>query len=122
MTDTLNPELNTEAVATGAPKQTRREKLQAQYEAARAKFDAAAAKVNELVEEINAIDALAAVSEGSPVYVQIGKGEGPQDVPAVVLAVKEDTDGAKLYKVQYGSGFDANLVVVRAGKLKVRTV
>jgi hypothetical protein len=36
-----------------------------------------------------------------------------------VIGVKEEEDGTKLYKVTYGSGFDADVTVVKAGKLSL---
>lgn len=72
-----------------------------------------------LAQEIGAIDALASIGEGSAVVVAIGKGETTRSVSGVVLAVREEEDGTKLYKVQYGTGFDADITVVKAGKLSL---
>lgn len=72
-----------------------------------------------LAQEIGTIDALASIGEGSAVVVAIGKGETARSVSGVVLAVREEEDGTKLYKVQYGTGFDADITVVKAGKLSL---
>lgn len=114
-------ELNTDAIETNAPevKPTRREKLLAQYNAALAKHSELAAKLQELVAEINSIDALAAVTVGSVVVVTVGRGDEAKEVEASVIGVREEEDGSKTYKVTYGSGFDADIAVVKGSKLKL---
>ena len=118
-------ELNTDATetteTTNAPevKPTRREKLLAQYNAALAKHSELAAKMSELVEEINSIDALAAVDVGHTVIISVGKGDEAKEVEATVIGVREEEDGSKTYKVTYGSGFDADIAVVKGSKLKL---
>lgn len=116
------PELNTNTTeTTNAPevKPTRREKLLAQYNAALAKHTELAAKMSELVEEINSIDALAAVDVGHTVIISVGKGDEAKEVEASVIGVREEEDGSKTYKVTYGSGFDADIAVVKGNKLKL---
>ena len=112
---------NTAAETTNAPevKLTRREKLLAQYNAACAKHTELAAKMAELVEEINSIDALAAVDVGHTVIISVGKGDEAKEVEASVIGVREEEDGSKTYKVTYGSGFDADIAVVKGNKLKL---
>ena len=112
---------NTAAETTAAPevKLTRREKLLAQYNAAFAKHAELAAKLQELAAEINSIDALAAVTVGSVVVVTVGRGDEAKEVEANVIGVREEEDGSKTYKVTYGSGFDADIVVVKGNKLKL---
>lgn len=114
-------ELNTAAETTAAPevKLTRREKLLAQYNTASAKHVEFAAKLQELVAEINSIDALAAVTVGSVVVVTVGRGDEAKEVEANVIGVREEEDGSKTYKVTYGSGFDADIAVVKGNKLKL---
>ena len=115
-------ELNTNtAETTAAPevKLTRREKLLAQYNTAYAKLDELAAKLQELTAEINSIDALAAVTVGSMVVVTVGRGDEAKEVEANVIGVREEEDGSKTYKVTYGSGFDADIAVVKGNKLKL---
>lgn len=113
---------NTAAETTAAPeavKLTRREKLLAQYNTAFAKHAELAAKLQELAAEINSIDALAAVTVGSVVVVTVGRGDEAKEVEANVIGVREEEDGSKTYKVTYGSGFDADIAVVKGNKLKL---
>ena len=114
-------ELNTAAETTAAPevKLTRREKLLAQYNTTFAKHGELAAKLQELAAEINSIAALAAVTVGSVVVVTVGRGDEAKEVEANVIGVREEEDGSKTYKVTYGSGFDADIVVVKGNKLKL---
>lgn len=116
-------ELNTNTAAettaaSEAVKLTRREKLLAQYKAAFAKHAELSAKLAELASEINSIDALAAVHVGSVVIVTVGRGDDAKEVEASVIGVREEEDGSKTYKVTYGSGFDADIAVVKDNKLK----
>ena len=116
---------NTAAETTAAPeavKLTRREKLLAQYGATFAKHAELAAKLQELAAEINSIDALAAVTVGSVVVVTVGRGDEAKEVEANVIGVREEEDGSKTYKVTYGSGFDADIAVVKGNKLKLPVV
>ena len=114
---------NTAAETTAAPeavKLTRREKLLAQYNAAFAKHAELAAKMQELAAEIDSIDALAAaVHVGTVVIVTVGRGDDAKEVDASVIGVREEEDGSKTYKVTYGSGFDADISVVKGNKLKL---
>lgn len=109
-------ELNTAAPEV---KLTRREKLLAQYNTTFAKHAELAAKLQELAAEINSIDALAAVTVGSVVFVTVGRGDEAKEVEANVIGVREEEDGSKTYKVTYGSGFDADIAVVKGNKLKL---
>jgi hypothetical protein len=108
---------DTTKTAAVEPKLTAREKLMAKYDKLAAKAAELTAEVNKVVEEINALDALASITVGSPVIVTIGKGESAKEVDAVVVGVKDDEDGSKVYKVQYGTGFDADIAVVKQGKI-----
>ena len=112
---------NTAAETTAAPevKLTRREKLLAQYNTASAKHAELAVKLSELVLEINSIDALAAVDVGHAVIISVGRGDDAKEVEATVIGVREEEDGSKTYKVQYGTGFDADIAVVKGSKLKL---
>ena len=105
--------------APEAAKPTRREKLLAQYNAAFTKHAELAAKLSEIASEINSIDALAAVDVGSVVTVTVGRGDDAKEVEASVIGVREEEDGSKTYKVTYGSGFDADIAVVKGNKLKL---
>ena len=109
----------TEQATTETLKLTRREKLLAQYNTAFTKHAELAAKLQELAAEINSIDALAAVTVGSTVVVTVGRGDDAKEVEASVIGVREEDDGSKTYKVTYGSGFDADIAVVKGNKLKL---
>lgn len=122
-------EVNTTATentadGTAAPevKLTRREKLLARYNKLFAKHAEIATELQELAGEINAIDLLASVKEGSSVVITVGKKDEAKEVLGTVIGVKEDEDGAKTFKVAYGSGFDSDIAVVAAGKVKLPQV
>lgn len=115
----LNTNIAAETTAAPEVKLTRREKLLAQYNTAFSKHVELTAKLQELAAEINSIDALAAVTVGSVVIVTVGRGDDAKEVEASVIGVREEEDGSKTYKVTYGSGFDADIAVVRGNKLKL---
>lgn len=121
MTDAINTSaLNAAAAAATAaakPKLTREEKLRNTYENAVQKIKELQLVATEAANELNAIAALAAVGEGTVVIVTVGKGEAARAVEGRVIGVKVEEDGTKLYKVQYGSGFDVEQVVVKANKI-----
>lgn len=110
---------NTEATAQAAPevKKTRVEKLTESYTKKRAQHEKLTAELVEIVDEINAINALSNIGQGSVVLISIGKGDTAAKVQGTVLAVREDEDGKKEFKVAYGSGFDADVKVVGISKL-----
>lgn len=112
---------NTTEVTPEAPKLSRRERLLAKYTAGVAKFEALRTSLQELADELNSIDALAAVDVGSKVVVTIGRAETLRTVEGTVIGVREDEDGSKAYKVQYGEGFDADVAVVKGNKLALPT-
>lgn len=105
--------------ASPAPTKTRREKLYIAYVAATAKIEELVVKSKELAEEINAIDALANVVAGAAIIVRVGKGDTAASVRGIILGVREEEDGSKTYNVQYGTGFDADIAVVKACKLSL---
>ena len=104
-------------------KLTREEKLQAKYNSLIARINSDTEKANEIAAELNSIAALASVGVGSSVVVKLGRKFADKDttrfVPGVVIGVKEDEDGAKLFKVQYGEGFDADIAVVGAAAISL---
>lgn len=115
MTEQTNPV----ATETAEPKLTPREKLLAKYNKLNEKATALAAEITAVVQAINEIDAIAAIGEGTAVLITVGKGEEAQEIPGVVVGVKEDEDGGKVFKVQYGTGFDADIAVVKQGRIKL---
>lgn len=116
---TNNTETQTNEAAAPEVKLTRREKLAASYTKKRASFDKLSVELKEIVDEINAIDALANVGVGTAVIISIGKGATAAKVQGTVIGVREDDDGAKQYKVAYGSGFDADVKIVGSSRLEV---
>lgn len=121
MTDAINTSaLNAAAAASTAaakPKLTREEKLRNTYDNAVAKITELTKIAKDAANELNAIAALAAVGEGSAVIVTVGKGDATKAVAGTVTGVKVEEDGSKVYKVQYGFGFDVDVVVVKANKI-----
>lgn len=120
MTD-LNTTVTTNAADTAAdkPKLSRRERLVQKYERDTKRLQELQISVQELYSEIKSIDDLANVDVGTAVLVTVGRAETTRQEPGTVLAVREDDDGTKLYKVQYGAGFDTDITVVRASKIAI---
>ena len=112
---------NTVAVET--VKLTREQKIAAKLDVLKKRIEKDTADFNELAAELNNIAALAAIGEGSAVVVKLGRKFADKDttrfVEATVVAVKGEEDGTKLYKVQYGSGFDAEIAVVGAASISL---
>lgn len=115
----MTTENNAVATATPAVKLTRRESLLNQYTNLVAQVDSRNLQIAKIVAEINSIDALAAVDTGSTVEITVGKGETAKVVLATVVGVRLEEDGSKTYKVSYGSGFDADVKVVKAWQISV---
>lgn len=120
MTD-LNTTVNTNTADNAAdkPKLSRRERLVQKYERDTKRLQELQVSVQELYSEIKSIDDLANVDVGTAVLVTVGRAETTRQEAGVVLAVREDDDGTKLYKVQYGAGFDTDIAVVRASKIAI---
>lgn len=118
---------NTEAVAADAPKRGRkpidkskplRERLTDKYNAKVEQYKKLHEEIEEIVAEIEAIDATASIDVGSAVTITVGKGETRREVQGTVLGVRETEEGTREFKVGYGEGFDADVRVVSAGKLR----
>lgn len=116
MTKPQEPIVRTPEVAE--VKLSPREALVKKYEAKLEKHKQLSEELQEIFAAIESIDALASISEGSAVIITVGKGETFREVEGVVTGVKAEADGTKLYKVQYGSGFDTSIAIVRTGKIK----
>lgn len=105
---------NQEVVA--APKLTRTEKLVKKAEMLKARIEKDSAEYNEVVGELESINRLANLAAGQSVKVRLGRKFADKDttriVDALVVAVREGDDGEKQYKVQHGTGFDAEITVV----------
>lgn len=117
---TNTPETTGTDGAAPEVKLTRREKLLNRYNKAFTKHAELSQELQELAAEINAIDLLASVNVGHEVYITVGRKEEAKEVKGVVIGVKEDEDGSKTYKVAYGSGFDSDIAVVAAGKIRLQ--
>lgn len=114
---TNTAESTTTAGAPEQPKLSRVEKLTLAYNKKRAAYEKLTTELGDIVEEINAINALANIDQGSKVLIAVGKGDTATKVEGTVLAVREDEDGKKEFKVAYGAGFDADVKVVGISKL-----
>lgn len=110
---------NTVAVET--VKLTREQKIAAKLDVLKKRIEKDTADFNELAAELNNIAALAAIGEGSAVVVKLGRKFADKDttryVNGVVIGVKEEEDGSKLYKVSHGVGFEADIAVVTGAAL-----
>ena len=117
MTEVNNTETTATAAAAPEVKKTRIEKLTDAYNKKLSQHEKLTAELTEIVAEINAINALSNIGQGSEVLITIGKGDTLAQVKGTVLAVREDDDGKKEFKVAYGAGFDADVKVVGISKL-----
>ena len=115
--------VTTNTVAVETVKLTREEKLVAKLNQLAARINADTEKYNEVKAELDNIAALAAIGQGSAVVVKLGRKFADKDttryVNGVVIGVKEEDDGSKLYKVSYGTGFDADIAVVTGAALSL---
>lgn len=118
-------ENTTVAVATVAEvKLTRGEKLRAKYDSLVTRIQKDTEALNEIAAELNAAAALATVDVGSAVIVKLGRRfSAEKDTTryenAVVIGIKEEEDGSRLFKVSYGVGFDADVAVVAASAISL---
>lgn len=100
-----------------APKPRRKLTVEEKIAALEARILADTAKVAELRENGDPDARLVGVVAGSVVVVKLGRKFSEEKdttryVQAVVVAIKDDED-TKLYKVQFGEGWDAEVAVVR---------
>ena len=120
MNDTVQTQESNEATAVVL---TREQKLQAKYETLVKRIAADTEKANEIAAELNSAAALAAVDTGSNVIVKLGRKFADKDttryVNGIVIGVKEEEDGSKLYKVSHGVGFEADIAVVTGAALSL---
>ncbi len=109
----------TNSVATETVKLTREQKLRQKYDVLVQRIQKDTEAAQEIAQELNSVAALASVAVGTTVIVKLGRAETTREVVGVVIGVKEEEDGAKLFKVQYGVGFDADIAVVGAAKISL---
>jgi hypothetical protein len=96
---------------------TRAEKLDVQIEKLRVEIDTKKEKFVELCSLRESIDLLEGIGEGSVLTVKIGRAETAKNVNGTVVGVKSEEDGARKFKVYYGEGIDADLVVVNESQI-----
>lgn len=113
--------LESTATEKEPPKPRRKLTVEEKIAALEARILADTAKVAELRENGDPDARLVGVVAGSVVVVKLGRKFSEEKdttryVQAVVVAVKEDED-TKLYKVQFGEGWDAEVAVVRGGSI-----
>lgn len=122
----MNAQVENTTVAAEAVKLTREQKLRAKLEVLNARILKDTETANEVAAEINSIAALAAIGVGSNVVVKLGRKFADKDTTrfenAVVVGVKEEEDGSKLFKVSYGVGFDADIATVTGASLSLPVV
>lgn len=75
-------------------------------------------KAEEIKAELESASLLASIGIGSEVVVVLGRAETTREVVGTIIGVKEEEDGSKKFKVQYGEGFDADIAVVGSAKIK----
>ena len=117
-------ENTTVAAVVEAVKLTREQKLRAKYDLLVARIAKDTETASEVAAEINSIAALAAIGVGSAVVIKLGRKFSEEKdttrfVEGVVIGVKEEEDGSKLFKVQHGTGFDADIATVTGAALSL---
>ncbi len=98
------------------------EKLLARAQVLAKRIEADTNAYNAIKAEIDGAEALKNVAEGSVISVKFGRRfsaerDTTRVVTATVIGVREDDDGAKQYKVSYGTGFDAEVAVVGSSSI-----
>jgi hypothetical protein len=115
MTDTTT---QTTTATEPAKPVTLRDKLLQKYNTLFSKHADLTQELQDIASQINAIDLTASLAEGNQVQFVVGKKEEAKEVIGVIIGVKVDESGAKTFKVQYGSGFDTDVTVLPANKVK----
>lgn len=87
-----------------------------QLQAVEAKIAELTTKRDALAASIEAEQALAKVETGATIKFNYGRAETRKEHEGTVLGVAE-TDKGKRFKVQYGEGFDAAIVVIDASAI-----
>lgn len=117
-------ENQTNVAAVETVKLTREQKLRAKYDLLVTRIAKDTETAGEVAAEINSIAALAAICVGSAVVVKLGRKFSEEKdttrfVAGVVVGVKEEEDGSKLFKVQHGVGFEADIATVTGAALSL---
>lgn len=118
-----------ETVANTAPAAplTREQKLTKKLEALNARIAKDTEAAVEVAAELNSLVALAAVDVGSDVVIKLGRKFSDEKdttrfVAGTVIAVQEDEDGSKKFKVLHGTGFEADVAIVTGAQLSLPPV
>lgn len=96
---------------------TRAEKLAKQVEVLEKRIAADTDKLAEVKQEIETSERLSSVTVGTLVTIKLGRAETTREVAGEVLGVKDDDNGARRYKVSYGEGFDADVVIIQPSQI-----
>lgn len=118
VTQNTNNETNNETAGEKKPKLTRAQKLQKFIDNA-ANFEQ---KLADAKAELASITELANVGVGSEVVIKLGRKFKDKDTTRYVKAVvigEKDEDGKRLFKVTYGTGFDADVATVDGSALSL---
>jgi hypothetical protein len=67
--------------------------------------------------QFDSVDRLSNIAEGSQVTIRIGRAETSKEVQGVITGIKEEDNGSRRFKVYYGSGFDADTVVIQESQI-----
>jgi hypothetical protein len=96
---------------------TRAEKLAKQITTLETRIAADTAKLAEVKQELETSERLASVGVGTLVTIKLGRAETTREVAGEVLGVKDDDNGARRYKISYGEGFDADVVIIQPSQI-----
>jgi hypothetical protein len=115
----MNAEGEGSVGGTAAPevKLTRAEKLVKQITTLETRIAADTTKLAEVKLELETSERLSSVGVGTLVTVKLGRAETTREVAAEVLGVKDDDNGARRYKISYGEGFDADVVIIQPSQI-----
>lgn len=102
---------------------TREDKLRAKHAMLTARIAADTETANDIATELNNMHALQNLVPGSAVIVKLGRKFKDKDTtryePGIIVGIKEDDEGSKLYKAQIGEGFSSDIVVVNAAGISI---
>jgi hypothetical protein len=120
MTQIIANETSTQEQAA-APVLTRAEKQLKRLEFLRTRIESDTAEYHEVANELNNAAKFDNIAEGDVVQIKLGRKFADKDttriVEGTVSAIRAVVGESTQYKLSIGSGFDAELVVVEAGKI-----
>ena len=107
--------------AEAKPKLTHAEKLVKRATMLKTRIEADTAEYTEIVNEINAAEAMKNLAVGSVIQVKMGRKFADKDttriVEATIMGVQDHEDGGRLFKIMYGEGFDAEVASITPGSV-----